>query len=104
MARVDYKINGTLKARILARLGRTEGVVSINEEHWDDGFCETCSFPESGFSVLVDGEIVWPSREYLDEFGGRYDADRDGYVSGKKLSSFGQFDAWLNSRPWEDEE
>lgn len=104
MTRIDYKINGTLKRRILARLGRKTGKVTINEEQWDDGFCETCSYPEDGFSVHVDGETVWPSSDYLEEFGGRYDADRDGFITGRTLSTFGQFDAWLNERPWDDEE
>jgi len=103
MTRVDYKIDGALKARVLAKLGRTEGHVEINHESWDFGFCSTCSYPESGFSVKVDGEVVWPAPEYLDEFGGINFADDQGYVRGSSLTVYGQFDAWLSGRPWDPE-
>lgn len=97
----DYNVDDSLRRRVLARLGRDEGNVEVREERWDFGFCDTCSWPEEGFSIYVDGELVWPSDEYLREFGGYIYADDQGSLDGSRLSSFGQFDNWLNSRPWD---
>lgn len=91
-----HTINGNLRKMVLARLGLTEGVVTVQEEKWDFGFCDTCSWPESGFSVQVDGNLVWPSKEYLNHFGGYIYADNEGRVEGKTLTSYGHFNAWLH--------
>ena len=99
---VTHRINGALRKRVLDRLGLTEGDVDIREEAWDfGGGCTTCSNPEDGFSVHVNGELVWPSDEYLDTFGGVHFADTDGYVTGRTLTSYGQFDRWLSNQPWD---
>lgn len=101
---VTNRINGTLKRRVLARLNRTNGNVEIREESWDFGMCDTCSYPEIGFSVYVDGQQVWPSDDYLREFGGYIYADDQGYVTGRTLTTYGQFDNWLNARPFDGED
>lgn len=82
--------------KVLDRLGRTEGRVVIQSEHWDLGFCETCSYPESGFAVYVDDELVWPNEESLSALGGYVYADDSGYVVGGELSTYGYFYDWLD--------
>lgn len=105
MTEVTHRINGALKKRVLNRLGRTQGDVDIREEEWDfGGGCTTCSFPEDGFSVYVDGEQVWPSDELLNFQGGVHFADTEGYVNGRTLTSYGQFDRWLRGEDFRDEE
>lgn len=102
MSESTYSIDDALRDRVRKRIGRDNATIEIREEYYNAGFCETCSYPEYGFSVHADGEQVWPSEDYLREFGGVPYADLDGNVSGKRLSSFGQFDAWLNFRDWDD--
>lgn len=82
--------------KVLDRLGRTEGHVVIQSEYWDLGFCETCSYPESGFAVYVDDELVWPNEESLSALGGYIYADDSGYVVGGELSTYGYFYDWLD--------
>jgi len=65
---------------------------------------KTCDWPVDGFSVHVNGEQVWPSEDYLSQFGGISSLDEEGYVKGSRLSAFGQFDRWLNNEPWADDE
>ncbi len=97
LADTSYDIGRTLTRRILDRLGLDDGHVQVLEQSWDfGGGCTTCSYPESGFQVLVNGEQVWPSKEYLDQHGGVYFADTEGYVEGRKLTVYGMFDKWLN--------
>lgn len=96
----EYEVDAALERRILERLGLTTGRVEIREEHTNLGFCETCDYPVDGFSVYVDGNLVWPSRGYLSKFGGYSALDDQGVVRGGKLSVFGQFNNWLNNRPW----
>lgn len=82
--------------KVLERLGRTDGRVVIQTEEWDLGFCETCSYPESGFAVYVDDELVWPNEEILNVLGGYIYADDSGYVVGGELSTYGYFYDWLD--------
>lgn len=100
MEMVQHRIDGALRQRVLERVGFGTSV-DIREEQWDLGFCDTCSSPDSGFSVHVDGVQVWPDPEYLEYFGGVVFADREGGVDGGALSSWGQFDNWLNGVPAE---
>lgn len=95
-------IDGMLKQRILNRLGREAGRVEIQEEEeWDLGFCDTCSYPETGFAVYVDGELEWPRAESLEAQGGRAYGDSCGHIdpsSGELvLSDYALFDAWLRN-------
>lgn len=102
---VTIRIDGNLKKRVLRRVGKTTGEVDVREERWDFGYCDTCSYPEEGFSVYVDGRQVWPSDEYLAGQGGYIYADDQGVVSGRSLSSWGYFHDWLEGRTnFDDEE
>lgn len=101
MPDASYDIGPALTRRILDRLGRESGHVQVIEREWDfGGGCTTCSSPESGFQVLVDGDQVWPSAEYLDRFGGVVFADSDGHATSSKLTVYGQFDNWLQGKPF----
>lgn len=92
-----HDIGEALANRVRARTGLT-GPVRIDEESWDSGVCDTCSYPESGFSVWVGDKLVWPSEGKIYSVGGYVYADDDGHVSGDKLvlSWYGYFDRWLN--------
>lgn len=94
-------IDESLSRRILERLGRTEGKVTVQSEEWDSGFCDTCSHLEEGFAVYVDNELVWPNDDLLNNFGGWVYADDRGTVIGKTLSTFGYFFEWLDGEDLE---
>lgn len=89
-------IDEFLFKKVLERLGRTSGRVVIQSEHWDLGFCDTCSYPERGFAVYVDDALVWPNEESLRALGGYLYADNCGYVVGGELSTYGYFYDWLD--------
>ena len=88
-------IDDYLKQKILQRLGYNKGMVTITNQEWDLGMCDTCSWPEAGFSVYVDNKLVWPNDEYLRNFGGYIYADDSGTVKSGKLSTYGYFFDWL---------
>lgn len=88
-------IDDYLKQKILERVGYDKGNVTITNQEWDLGMCETCSWPQTGFAVYVDNELVWPNDEYLSEFGGYIYADDSGAVKGGELSTYGYFFDWL---------
>lgn len=96
MTETIYNVDETLKERIRKRLARDSAEIEIREESWDFGFCDTCSYPEDGFSVYADGELVWPSENYLRSFGGVGFADDRGSIRGNRLSTYGYFDKWLS--------
>jgi len=102
----DYTNITQLEDRIRRRIARDNATISIIEEEWNSGFgsCDTCSWPESGFAVYADDELVWPSKEYLETFGGYIYADDKGYFTSGVLSVYGQFDQWLNGEDWDDDE
>lgn len=95
------KIDADLSQRVLDRLGLESGEVEVRSEEWDLGFCDTCSHLERGFSVYVDGQQVWPSKDYLRNFGGYIYADGEGVVEGETLSVFGYFFEWLEGADME---
>lgn len=95
VARVEL-VDDFLFKKVLERLVRTDGRVVIQTEEWDLGFCETCSYPESGFAVYVDDELVWPNEESLSALGGYIYADDSGWVVEGKLSTYGYFYDWLD--------
>ena len=89
-------IDDTLSRRILNRLGLQSGTVTVTEESWNMGLCDTCSWPQEGFAVHVNGELVYPNDETLNSFGGYTHADAAGYVNGNQLTSWGAFFHWLD--------
>lgn len=89
-------IDDYLKKKVLARLGLNDGDVQVNKETWDLGFCDTCSWPEEGFAVYVNNNIVWPSDEYIGTYGGYIYADKNGRVRDNALSTYGYFFEWLD--------
>lgn len=95
-------VDGTLRQAVLDRLGRTSGEVRVTQEEWDLGYCETCSFPESGFAVYVDDDLVWPTEAIKAGLGGYIYGDAEGIVEGQTLTVWGRFFSWLdNEEGWE---
>ena len=91
------KADDALKQRILKRVGKTEGVVKIEQAEWDFGFCDTCSWPEEGLAVHVDGEQVWPNPDVLARIGGNRIGDADAHYSGGvvQVTQYSLFYDWL---------
>ncbi|GAA1639407.1 hypothetical protein GCM10009700_27930 [Brevibacterium sanguinis] len=89
-----------MRAKVLERIGRDEGRVEFVMEEWDFGFCDTCSWPESGLAVKVDGETVYPSDEVLAAFGGNSIGDDEAEVkSGEVIASqYSRFFDWLDGK------
>jgi len=85
------RVEGNLRARVLARVGKADGVVTITEHHFDIGYCVTCSYEEVSFQVAVDDQIVWNTGDY-----GSYGLDTT-----EQLTGFAAFNDWLNEK--EDE-
>lgn len=92
-------IDDSLRRAILERIGRPTGAVTVTEETYGLGFCDTCSYVLDGFAVKVDGEIVWPSDEHLAAEGGCIYLDEEGRVDGGTLTTWGHFFDWLHARP-----
>lgn len=89
-------IDEFLFEKVRQRLGLSTGEVVIQTEEWDLGFCETCSYPENGFAVYVDDELVWPNDESLSALGGYIYADDSGTIVNGELSTYGYFFDWLD--------
>lgn len=89
-------IDEFLFEKVRQRLGLKTGKVVIQTEEWDLGFCETCSYPENGFAVYVDNELVWPNEESLSALGGYIYADDSGTIVNGELSTYGYFFDWLD--------
>ena len=91
------KADDALKQRILMRVGKTEGLVQIEQAEWNLGFCDTCSWPEDGLAVYVDGEQVWPNSDVLARIGGNRIGDVDAsYGDGVvRVSQYSLFYDWL---------
>ena len=74
------------------RTGKT-GRVTVRHEEWDMGYCETCSWPITGFAVYIDGERV-------------YGPDSDGQIVDDERIEFEGFFVgfldWLEESPDED--
>lgn len=83
-------VNDVFRRRVLER-ARREGEVTVSMESWNPGFglCDTCSWPETGFIVSVDGEQVYPP-------GG--EPDTEGYTENGNLIVWGDFMDWLDGR------
>lgn len=101
------KADDALKQRILERVGKTEGTVRIEQAEWDFGYCETCSWPEEGLAVHVDGEQVWPNPDVIALLGGNSIGDDaahygDGVVEVTQYSLF--YDWLLGATPEELDE
>ena len=74
------------------RTGKT-GRVTVRHEEWDMGMCETCSWPQTGFSVYIDNELVYgpdPDGQFVDD----ERIEFDGF--------FVSFLEWLEESPDED--
>ena len=94
-------IDEFLFEKVRQRLGLSAGEVVIQTEEWDLGFCGTCSYPESGFAVYVDDELVWPNDESLSALGGYIYADNSGTIINGELSTYGYFFDWLDGKDLE---
>lgn len=85
------EVTGALADRITARTGKF-GTVTIIEDHWDMGYCVTCSSEEVNFIVQVDGEQVYKTDDYA------WDLPE----SAEGLSAYAKFDAWLRGEDTDD--
>ena len=75
-------LKGTVRELAAKRLGASDtDKIEYGTYTWDSGFCETCSYTEYEFVVLLNGEVVYDSR------GNQY---IDGY------DIFGAFQDWLD--------
>ena len=81
---------GKLREMVLDKVqfeGDREGVsVTITEHHWNSGYCETCSSPETDFIIKVAGDEVYTA---------------SGWMRGND-TSFGALQNWLTSTEEED--
>lgn len=58
MSTVTINMTQDFDDAVRYRTGKT-GKVTVQHEEWDLGYCETCSWPETGFAVYVDDERVY---------------------------------------------
>jgi len=56
---IRSEITGTTRYMILAKVGKTDGVVAVVEDHRDGGYCPSCTFEYTNLWFEVDGEKVW---------------------------------------------
>ena len=56
---IRTEVRGKTRELALARLGKTDGVVAIVEDHRDGGYCPSCTFEYVNLWIEVDGEKVW---------------------------------------------
>ena len=94
---IFLKADDALRQRILKRVGKTAGAVKIEQAEWDFGYCDTCSWPEQGLAVHVDGEQVWPNPGVLARLGGNQIGDDAAYYSDGvvQVTQYSLFYDWL---------
>ena len=94
---IFLKADDALRQRILKRVGKTAGAVRIEQAEWDFGYCETCSWPEEGLAVHVDGEQVWPNTDVLARLGGNQIGDDAAYYGDGvvQVTQYSLFYDWL---------
>lgn len=63
---IRSEITGTTRDMVLAKLGRSEGVVAVVEDHRDGGYCPSCTFEYTVLWLEVDKEKVWEQSFYDD--------------------------------------
>lgn len=68
--------------------------VTITEENWNSGYCETCSCPETDFHLQVDGTTVFSTREG-NGYRLRYSVDQ---------TTFAVLQAWLEGKADDEED
>lgn len=56
---ITHEATGTLREMVLARVGKSEGRVLVEENHVDIGYCPSCTSETVHIRVLVDGQEVW---------------------------------------------
>lgn len=89
--KIVTRVEGDLAARVLARLGKTQGEVTILEDHWDLGYCVTCSSEVVDFEVAVDGEKVYRTQYYGSE---EYTGNTEQVE--QFVNTYQAFNDWLN--------
>lgn len=94
---IFLKADDALRRRILKRVGKTEGTVRIEQAEWNFGYCDTCSWPEEGLAVHVDGEQVWPNPDVLARLGGNRIGDDAAYYGDGvvQVTQYSLFYDWL---------
>jgi hypothetical protein len=84
------EVAGDLADRVRARVGSEDGVVTLIEDHYDIGYCVTCSSEEVDFEVQVDGDLVFRT-QYATSGSEIYGAEAVEFLNG-----YAQFNNWLN--------
>jgi len=57
------RAEGEFRRMILAKVGKTDGEVLIEENHVDIGYCPSCTYETIHVKITVDGEEVF-TRDY----------------------------------------
>ena len=86
---------GELRRLVLAKVDNIDpgAAVKIIEEHWNSGFCETCSSPETDFKIEVDGETVFDTQG--DGWRAKYEAN--------PYTTFSVLQWWLTNETEEED-
>lgn len=56
---IRSEITGATRDMVLAKVGETDGVVAVVEDHRDGGYCPSCTFEYTVLWIEVDGLKVW---------------------------------------------
>lgn len=88
--KIVTELTGEFRRKALAKAGVEDGgdvSITITEDYWNSGYCETCSYPELDFQIHVNGEEIYNTRA-------NYRAE--------KSSVFSALNWWLNNEQKED--
>lgn len=78
------ELTGTVKSLAAKKLNASDtDKIQFAEYSWNSGFCETCSYEEFDFQVLLNGEAVFDSKGSKFRYG--------------SSSVFANFQDWLDS-------
>ncbi len=56
---IRSELTGKTRDMVLAKVGKSDGVVAVVEDYRDGGYCPSCAFEYVNLWIEVDGEEVW---------------------------------------------
>lgn len=56
---IRSELTGETRRMALAKVGKTDGVVAVVEDHRASGYCPSCIYEYTCLWIEVDGEKVW---------------------------------------------
>ena len=86
LGKIVTELTGEFRRKALEKVGVADGddvSITITEDYWNSGYCETCSYEELDFQIHVNGEEVHNTRA-------NYVAERS--------SVFSALNYWLNEK------